>query len=293
MTRRDAWPLGAVGFVLTVSVAWWAFALWPSAEGATEWLERARAVCFNLDENGLPDAKGWLLLLGQPPAMLVALMVGWGSDVRASFGRLLSSTGGRLLALGVVTGILTGLALAGGRVMSASVPDVAFAADEPAPETYPRLDRPWPAAEGLVDQGGRTFDLHSLEGRPAFVTFAFGHCVTLCPAVVHQARAARLELGGDWPIVVMTLDPWRDVPSRLPHLVEQYDLDPQRDFVVSGSIEDVGAALDGWKIPRQRDELTGDITHPSLIYLVESDGTVAYGAAGGLRQLVSLARRTQ
>ena len=50
LTRRDIWPLGAVGFVLAVSAAWWTLALW-SVPGAPEWLERTRAVCFNLTEH--------------------------------------------------------------------------------------------------------------------------------------------------------------------------------------------------------------------------------------------------
>ena len=292
LTRRDVWPLGAVGFVLTVSAAWWAFALWP-LPGAPEWVERSRAVCFNLTETGLPDAKGWLLLLGQPPTMLAFLLVGWGEDVRASLRRLVSVPSGRLVVLGTLTGIVTGLSLATVRVTSAASPTVAWSGDEAAPETYPRLDRAWPEATGLVDQRGAPFHAASLGGHPALVTFAFGHCETLCPAVVHQSRATRLELGGRWPIVVFTLDPWRDTPSRLAALVAQFDLDPERDFVVSGSVEDVNAALDAWGIARERDLATGDVTHPAIVYLTDREGRLAYASTGGVRQLVSLGRRLE
>jgi protein SCO1/2 len=290
LTRRDIWPLGAVGFILTVSVAWWTLALW-SVPGAPDWLERTRAVCFNLTETGLPDAKGWLLLVGQPPTMLAMLAVGWGREVRESLGRLVRVPGGRLLTLGVLVGLLSGLALAGATVADARIPAVAWTTDEAAPETYPRLDRAWPATPGLVDQRARPFDRGSLGGRPAFVTFAFGHCETLCPAVVHQVRATRLELAGDWPIVVLTLDPWRDTPGRLSALIQQFELDPEHDFVVSGQVDDVNRALDAWGIPRERDEVTGDVTHPGLVYLVDSDGMLRYASTGGVRQMVSLAGR--
>ena len=290
--RRDVWPLGAVGFILAVTVVWWALAFW-SVPGAPEWLERTRAVCFDLTDTGLPDGKGWLLLLGQPPTMLAMVLVGWGPRVRESFGRLLASAGGRLAVLGVVTALLAGASLVTGRVLDARAPATAWNVDEAAPETYPRLDRTWPEGEGLVDQEGAPFALASLEGRPALATFAFGHCATLCPAVVHQARAARAELGGDWAVVVFTLDPWRDTPGRLPTLVEQFDLDPGRDFLVGGAVEDVNAVLDAWGIPRERDERTGDVTHPGLIYVVGSDGTIVYGSSGGVRQLVSLAERVE
>ena len=290
ISRRDAWPLGAVGFILTVSAVWWTFALW-SLPDAPEWLDRARAVCFNLTESGLPDAKGWLLLIGQPPAMLAALFVGWGTEVRDSLGRLVSAPAGRMVAMGTVVALVTGLSLAGRQVLEARIPDVTFGGDEAAPETYPRLDRPWPSAAALVEQSGEPFDLTRLEGRPALVTFAFGHCATICPVVVHQTRQVRLETGEDFAIVVYTVDPWRDTPTRLPALVRQFELDPARDFVVSGSIEAVTAALERWNLPIVRDERNGDITHPGIVYLVEPDGTIAYASTGGIEQMVSLARR--
>lgn len=292
LSRRDVWPLGAVGFVLAVSAVWWTLALW-SVPGAPEWLERTRAVCFNLTETGLPDTKGWLLLLGQPPTMFVMLMVAWGAEVRASLGRLVSFSGGRLAVLAVVTTMFTGAALAVRSVVSAQLPEVAWDGDEPAPETYPRLDRSWPTGEGLVDQTGTLFGTDRLDGRPALVTFAFGHCATLCPAVVHQARATRLELGPEWRIVVFSLDPWRDTPSRLSALVSQFDLDAGTDFVVSGDVEAVNAHLDEWGIPRVRDESTGDITHPGIVYLVDRSGTIAYQSTGGVAQMVSLGRRVE
>jgi len=143
----------------------------------------------------------------------------------------------------------------------------------------------------VVDQTGEAFNIAKLGGSPAYVTFAFGHCETICPMVVHSARSARLELGIAMPIVVFTLDPWRDTPRRLPALVEQFELDPERDFVVSGSVEALNAALDALNMARERDLTTGDIIHPALVYLVEGDGTIAYGSTGVQSHLVQLAQR--
>jgi len=290
MRGKDLWPLGAAGFILVVSAAWWTLALW-SVPGAPEWLERTRAVCFNITETGLPDTKGWLLLFGQPPAMLAVLLIGWPAEARRSAQWLATTAAGRSITLMTGSLVLAGVVLAGSTVRAARLPDFAVGIDEPAPETYPRLDRTWPSTAALVDQSGLPFDLGRLEGRAALVTFAFGNCATLCPAVVHQARATRLDVERDLALVVFTLDPWRDTPSRLPHLVDQYELDPTRDFVVSGPVESVEATLDAWGIPRERDVRTGDITHPAIVYMVEPDGTVAYGSTGGVAQMVSLAER--
>lgn len=290
MKREDVWPLGATGFIMAVTAAWWALALW-AVPDAPEWLERTRSVCFNLTETGLPDTKGWLLLLGQPPTMLAFLLVGWGDDVRRSWRRLLAVPAGRFAALVAVTLLFAGGVGAVAKVRAARIPAFTTGIDEPAPSTYPRLDRVWPATPGLVDQTGASFSLERLGGRAAFVTFAFGHCATICPAVVHQARAARLEVDRDIAIVVLTLDPWRDTPSTLPSLLDQFMLTPGRDFLVSGDVDAVNAVLDAWGMPRERDERTGDITHPGIVYLVEPDGTVAYGVTGGPIQMASLAQR--
>jgi cytochrome oxidase Cu insertion factor (SCO1/SenC/PrrC family) len=289
MRRRDLWPLGAVGFILAVTASWWALALW-SVPGAPEWLERTRSVCFNITESGLPDAKGWLLLVGQPLGMLGVLVAGWGREVRAGLAHLTVSQRGRLLLGTTSLLMICGFIGAGLRVADARLPDVVLAGTAD-PTEPPRLDRPWPGAEGLMDQRGARFTLETLSHRPALVTFAFGHCETVCPVVVQEARAARLELGERIPIVVLTLDPWRDTPGRLESILHQFQLDPTLDYVVGGSVDSVQAALDGWGIQRQRNTRTGDIVHPTLTYLVEEDGTVAFASSGARAEVAGLGER--
>jgi protein SCO1/2 len=146
----------------------------------------------------------------------------------------------------------------------------------------------------LVDQDGREVSAADLAGRPAFVTFAFGHCTTLCPVVVQQVLAARdlvAEGNGALPTVaVVTLDPWRDTPSRLPHLAQRWDL-PDDALVLSGEVDQVNAALDAWGVARERDPRTGDITHPALVFILDAEGSVRYASSGGPRTLAELARR--
>ena len=295
---EDRWPLGAAGFILAVSAAWWGFALF-SVPGTPEWMERARAVCFNLGESGLPDAKGWLLLIGQPPSMLLALYAGWRDQVRSTLRHLADSRLGRRILAGSAVAALSFLAIAAAQVASLRLPPATLAADfganagEPLPETYPRIDRPWPGTTGLVDQHGNPFALESLDGRRAFVAFAFGHCTTICPVVVRNSLQARQAASRDMSVVALTLDPWRDTPSRLPSLAERYGLDPARDFLVGGSPEAVTAALEAFKMAHRRDPRTGDIIHPSLVYLAEADGTLAYASTGATTHLVQLAARLQ
>lgn len=299
---QDRWPVGAAAFVLAVSAAWWSFALF-AIPGAPEWLDRARAVCFNITESGLPDAKGWLLLVGQPPAMLLALYAGWSGQVRDTLRHFARSSGGRGLLAGTGVAAAAFLAIAAARAASVRLPPPTLAAGlganaaELLPETYPRLDRPWPALQGLVDQHGDAFTLESLGGRPAFAAFAFGHCTTICPVVVRNSLEARRSAqalrpsAADVAVVVFTLDPWRDTPSRLPALADRFGLDPARDFMVGGAPEAVTAALDAFGMAHRRDPRTGDVVHPPLVYLVESNGTLAYASTGAASDLTQLAER--
>jgi cytochrome oxidase Cu insertion factor (SCO1/SenC/PrrC family) len=91
--------------------------------------------------------------------------------------------------------------------------------------------------------------------------------------------------------VVVTLDPWRDTPSRLPSLAKDYELGGDA-FVLSGTVEEVNALLDRWNVARGRDEKTGVIAHPPLVYVLDTEGRIAFAATGGTEVLVELLGRT-
>jgi protein SCO1/2 len=300
---RDRLPalggVGALAFWLGVTAAWWALALWPLPSETPEWLARTRAVCFNTTETGLPDASGWLLLIGQPIGLLVVLLAIWGQSVRAGLTALAAARAGRVALAATLAAVTLGLGAAAARVVSASAPDVAAApgGDFP-PDTYPRLDREAPELE-LVDQNGQPFDLARLRGRPALVTFAFGHCETVCPLIVRQtldaqARVREQATDDDTPtprVVVVTLDPWRDTPARLHHLASHWDV-AEDGFLLSGEVDAVNRVLDAWNVARQRDLQTGDVTHPPLVYILDASGQITYASSGGVEALVELLSRS-
>ena len=293
---------GLVG-LLAVTVAWWALALWPVDGVPAAWLERARAVCFNAGPSGLPAASGWLLLVGQPIGMLAVLMVIAGDAVRAGMRRAFASPAGLLGIAGASGVVLAGVVLAVVRVAGApGDAEWLERASERVPISYPRLDRPLPEVTGLVDQRGDPFNWERVAGRPALLTFGFGHCATICPMTVMSAREVqdrfRVE-GREMDVVVITLDPWRDTPSRLPALARQFHLDPGgagddervESYLLSGPVEAVNAALDALQVARERVADTGDIVHPALVYLLDAGGTIVYAASGHADLIEELARR--
>ena len=135
--------------------------------------------------------------------------------------------------------------------------------------------------------------LAQFRGRPEFVTFAFGHCETVCPLIVHDVVRAQAGLPDLDPVVlVVTLDPWRDTPSRLPAIARQWGLGAHA-FALGGPVVDVERTLDAWSVGRERDLRTGEVTHATLLYVIDRDGRIAFALAGGAgaATIAELARR--
>jgi protein SCO1/2 len=276
--------------VLAITASWWALALWPMSDAAPDWLARTRLVCFGATRTGLPDAGGWMLLVGQPLGMMIMLFAVWGDEVRAGFAALLGRVSGQISVGVTAAALVIGLVAAGTRVRNANAaPFDANPADDLAAQLTPLRD---PAAEiGLVNQAGDTVSLAAYRGRAVLVTFAFGNCQTVCPLVVHASLAARDKIAATMPertpaIVVVTLDPWRDTPSRLSSIAERWGLTGDA-HVVSGAVDDVERTLNRWRIPRVRNGQTGDITHPSIVYVVGPDGRLRYAVNGTSEQIIA------
>ena len=282
--------LAALVAWVTITVGWWSLALWPMPGGTAEWLLRARAVCFNTTDTGLPDASGWLLLVGQPIGMLAVLAVGWPAALRGTLAEMTGRPLGRAATGLVGLALLVGLAASGLRVGNALAGTrIELAADDLHPMEQARSDVESAPLE-LISHQGEVFNIDQFRGRPVLLTFAFGHCETVCPAVVSSAETVRAEMtDADRPaLLVVTLDPWRDTPGRLASMASAWGLSEDA-WVLGGSVEEVNRTLDAWNVWRTRDERSGDIVHSPLVYVLDAEGRVAFTSRGGpdaLRQLL-------
>jgi cytochrome oxidase Cu insertion factor (SCO1/SenC/PrrC family) len=270
--------VAALGAIVAITASWWALALWPVDSTAPEWLLRTREVCFGSTAESLPNAGGWLLLIGQPAGMVALLIAVWGTELRAGMALAMSRAAGQV-TVGVVSAVLVaGLGGVVVRVRTAGLEP--FAAGPAA--TAAQLTRVNDAAPALAltDQTGREVTLESSRGQPVIVAFAFAHCETVCPLVVADVMTARRRLGDEAPrVLIVTLDPWRDTPSRLASIARQWGLDDEA-HVLSGAPDEVERTLNGWRVPRVRNEKTGDISHPSIVYVIGADGRIAYVVSG-------------
>lgn len=278
LVPRPPLAVVALAAILATTAAWWALALWPLGADSPEWIARTREVCFGATRTGLPHAGGWILLIGEPIGMLAVLHVVWGTELRAGLARMHQHlpwrVGSGLVMLAVASGLVATVRhvsamTGGGRAESFEV-NTALPARSAAPA--PPLV--------LTDQSGGRTRLEAYRGRWVMVTFAFGHCEDICPVIVQHAQRARADAGHpEIPLLVVTLDPWRDTPERLATIATAWQLSPD-DRALSGTIEEVTAALDAWQIPRVRDANTGDIGHGSTIVLVDPEGRAAWRLEG-------------
>ncbi len=135
---------------------------------------------------------------------------------------------------------------------------------------------------------GEPLRLAELRGRPVFVAFAFAHCETACPRLVHEVLAAQRE-HGESAVIVVTLDPWRDTPSRLRSIEGSWKMG-EGARVASGSVEQVEAVLNAWGIERSRDPRNGDLVHVPRVFVVDREGILAYEADPDATLLAELVR---
>jgi cytochrome oxidase Cu insertion factor (SCO1/SenC/PrrC family) len=227
-----------------------------------------------------------MLLFLQPTLMLAQVLAIWGGELKADASRMSRSRRGRV-ALGIVAiAVFTAGGAAVARVRGAT--EATASADaRPIEPGWVRVGRPAPPLE-LLGADGAPLRLADFRGRAVFVAFAFAHCQTACPRLVHEVLAAQRALG-DPAVIVVTLDPWRDTPSRLRSIEERWEMG-EGARVASGSVAEVEAVLNAWGIERSRDPRNGDLVHVPRVFVVDREGILAYEADPVAALLTDLAR---
>jgi len=285
-----AWTaLSGLVVILAITASWWCLALWPVGPATPVWLLRTRAVCFGPTNNDLPNAGGWLLLIAQPLGMLLVLTTVWTAELRAGFALAMRRVAGQVLVGISAAGILAGLAAAGARVLASTDRGFSAGADRELASQLTRVNDEAPAL-ALVDQHGETVSLDALRGQPVLVTFAYAHCETVCPLLVSDVLAAQRRLAErPTAVIIVTLDPWRDTPSRLDSIASAWNLQSDA-HLLSGPAVSVERTLNAWRVPRVRNEKTGDLSHPAVVYVISPEGRIAYVLQGNAETIAAAVR---
>jgi cytochrome oxidase Cu insertion factor (SCO1/SenC/PrrC family) len=269
-------PTLALLLWVVATLIWWAFAFTPLPSEPPAWLSAARHACFGSADDGLPAPHGWMLLTLGPASFLLGIVALWGRELPSSLARAVRGHGGRL----VMVALALAVAFEGTWVLRKVEAARAIAAwadvqDEAAlPIDYPRQDAPAPDFS-LVDQHGDVVSLGSLRGGPVVLTFVFAHCQTVCPLLVDKLKQASQESAGT-RVLLVTLDAWRDTPGSLPGIARQWALPRGFHVLSSRDVAEALAVSAHYGVASARDERTGDITHPGLVFLIDADGRLAY-----------------
>ncbi len=135
----------------------------------------------------------------------------------------------------------------------------------------------------LVDQNGATVTDASLRGKPSAMFFGFTHCPDVCPTTLYELNAyqkAVRDKGGDFRIVLVTVDPERDTPEVLKSYIAPVAPDAT---ALTGDPAAVASMLKGWGIYAAKVGEGADyaMDHTATTLLLDADGalagTIAYG----------------
>lgn len=195
-------------------------------------------------------------------------------------------------AAAVLVGIGVGVALHGRLSGSApAAPPLALPALNGS-ATWRAGERPAPAFS-LLDQHGRPVTLASLRGRTAVVTFLDAGCTGSCPVELRLLDAALSELAPSVRprVVVVSVDPARDIPARIAAALRRLGL-PAGTLWARGPRARLERVWAAYRISVQR--VGGRLVHSYALYVLDRRGDERAGfllpfipglLAGDLRRL--------
>ena len=132
------------------------------------------------------------------------------------------------------------------------------------------------SAFSMTDHLGRQVGLSSLKGRWSILFFGFTTCPDICPTTLSVLNDAVTTLENPPKIVMVSVDPERDTPSRLSQYVPAFN----RDFVgYTGAFEETVKLSEELNIAfgKVPGELPGSylVDHSASLVLVNPDGHYA------------------
>jgi protein SCO1 len=129
----------------------------------------------------------------------------------------------------------------------------------------------------LTDQDGRTGPWSRRRGKPQLVSMFYTSCQYICPLIIDSGKAIERQLSPAQQarigILLVSMDPSRDTPSKLKAVAESRKLDPARWTLASPGVEDVRAVAGVLGI-RYRALADGEFNHTSALVLLDADGRV-------------------
>lgn len=128
----------------------------------------------------------------------------------------------------------------------------------------------------LPGSDGRELKMSHYRGKVVILAFGFTSCTAVCPTTLNTLAVARRKLGpsaADVQVIYVTVDPGRDVPSRMAKYLRAFD----PTFLGGSGTEQQLAAVRGlYGISAEKKSFGNDYTyvHSSFTYLIDRAGRV-------------------
>jgi protein SCO1 len=153
---------------------------------------------------------------------------------------------------------------------------IAFAAPTNKPAPLPR-DSVYQLPLVLTDQGGHAADWRIRRGAPQVVAMFYSSCQYICPLIVDSGKAVDKSLTpkqrARLKILLVSMDPRRDTPAALQHIVDKRQLDTRR-WTLASPPQDEVRAVAGVLGVRYRELANGEFNHTSALLLLDADGRI-------------------
>ncbi|HWI24365.1 MAG TPA: SCO family protein [Lysobacter sp.] len=153
---------------------------------------------------------------------------------------------------------------------------IAFAAPANKSAPLPR-DSVYQLPLVLTDQAGHASDWRTRRGAPQVVAMFYTSCQYICPLIVDSGKAVDRSLTpaqrARLKILLVSMDPRRDTPAALRHIVDKRQLDTTRWTLASppqGAVRAVAGVLG----VRYRELANGEFNHTSALLLLDADGRI-------------------
>ncbi len=132
---------------------------------------------------------------------------------------------------------------------------------------------------GLVDQEGRAFDLSQLQGKVYIANFFFTRCPGICPKMMNNLKVYQKALNeiGNIRMISMTIDPDNDTVEVLKRYADEYKIDSNRWWLLTGDKENIYKQAKENFIISVSDgdgQSVEDFTHSERVMLIDKEGII-------------------
>jgi protein SCO1 len=138
------------------------------------------------------------------------------------------------------------------------------------------LSRPRPIGDfQLVDNLGRPFTVHELQGKASLVFFGFTHCPDVCPTtLVKLAQVKKVASLANLQVFLITVDPQRDTPTAMGLYVHAFD----PDFIgITGDPKAIEKVASEFGVAAARVDLPGGdytVDHSAVVFLLDTQARI-------------------